>query len=62
MELSFTNVSGTPFVLLSSADVTLPLASWTELGLVPEISPGQFHFTDQLNTNTSARYYRVRSP
>jgi hypothetical protein len=61
-QFSFTNSIGASFSVLSSADVSLPLASWTVLGSPVEVSPGQFQFTDSLGTNGLARFYCVRSP
>ena len=40
----------------------LPLSQWTVLGQTTEIAPGQFQFTDPTATNTSRRFFVVRSP
>jgi len=58
---SFNNTPGWSFIALTSTNVSVPLSNWTTLGNVTEISPGQFQFTDSQATNSSQRYYRVRS-
>jgi formylglycine-generating enzyme required for sulfatase activity/N-acetylneuraminic acid mutarotase len=61
-QLAFTsNPNGTNTVL-TTTNVTLPLANWTVLGVVPEFSPGLFLFTDTQATNNTRRFYRLRSP
>jgi hypothetical protein len=62
-QLAFTNVSGAPYSILRSADVSLPASGWQVLGPATEILPGQFQFTDPQAANSSDKYfYRVRSP
>ncbi len=61
-QLAFTNMPGMSFSTLTTSDVSVPLASWTRLGPVPEVSPGHFQFTDLTATNYSQRFYSVRSP
>ena len=61
-QFSFTNYTGIGFTAFSSTDPSLPSANWTRLGLVAEVSPGLFQFTDPQGTTGSARFYRVRSP
>jgi hypothetical protein len=58
---AFTNTPGAVFSAVASSSLTLPLSSWTVMGGVTEISPGQFQFTDLQASNAIARYYRVRS-
>jgi GH25 family lysozyme M1 (1,4-beta-N-acetylmuramidase) len=60
--LSFTNVPGTHFTLLSATNASLPLSTWTVVGAVTEVAPGQFQVTDGQATNFPRQYYRVRSP
>ena len=62
IRLSFTNVSGAPFVMLGTTDLQLPLEFWSELGAVVEIQPGKFQFTDSQAAGNTTRYYRARSP
>jgi hypothetical protein len=58
----FTNTPGATFTAWASTNVTLRLSNWTALGYVPEVSPGQYQFTDAQVTNNARRYYRVSSP
>ena len=60
--LSFTNVPGTHFTLVSATNVSLALSNWMAVGSFTETSPGQFEFTDPQATNFPKRFYRVRSP
>jgi hypothetical protein len=55
-------VSGADFTALTATNLALPLTNWTVLGSIPEISPGQFQFTDPGATNSPQRFYRVVSP
>jgi GH25 family lysozyme M1 (1,4-beta-N-acetylmuramidase) len=60
--LSFTNVSGTHFSLLSTTNIFTPLANWSIVGGFTEILPGQFQIVDTSATNVPAQFYRVTSP
>ena len=59
---AFTNSVGALFGVLTTTNVSLPLTSWTALGGVVEISPGQFQFTDPQVTNSPQRFYRAYAP
>jgi hypothetical protein len=59
---AFTNSVGALFGVLTTTNVSLPLTSWTALGGVVEISPGQFQFTDPQATNSPQRFYRAFAP
>jgi parallel beta-helix repeat protein len=59
---TFTNVSSADFTALTTTNLALPLTNWTVLGNIPEISPGQFQFTDPGATNSRQRFYKVVSP
>jgi hypothetical protein len=61
-QFAFTNVPGLSFTAFAATNVALPLTNWTRLGIVAEVLPCQFQFTDPQATNDSPRYYRVRSP
>lgn len=52
------------FIPIQSASTTLssPLNAWAALGVVTEIAPGQFQFTDSQAPNNPQRYYRITSP
>jgi hypothetical protein len=45
-----------------TSNLALPLANWTVLGSVPEISSGHFQYTDTQTANQPRRFYRIRSP
>ncbi len=62
LTLSFTNVTGATFTVLTSTNPALPMTNWTSLGAPTELSPGQFQFTDPQATTNAQRFYRVRSP
>jgi hypothetical protein len=63
LQLAFTNVSGAPYTILGSTDVSLALSDWQVLGPAVEILPGQFQFTDPQAVNYGDKhFYRVRSP
>jgi hypothetical protein len=59
-QFSFTNNPGTPFTVLTTTNLPLPLSNWTSLGSATEVLPGQFQFTDPQASN-GPRFYRVRS-
>ncbi len=61
-QFSFTNSPGMSFTAFATANVSVPLSNWDNLGMVPEIAPGIFQFTDAQAANTGQKYYRVRSP
>jgi hypothetical protein len=44
------------------AEVSTNLLTWASLGAVPEISPGQFRFTQNGAAFLPSRFYRVRLP
>jgi hypothetical protein len=59
-QLTFTNLAATSFSVLTSTNLTTPLADWTVLGTAVEYPVGQYTFTDsQANTQ---RFYLIRSP
>jgi hypothetical protein len=60
-QFSFTNSAGAQFAALTSTNLALPASNWTALGVVPEISPGQFQYTDPQVTNSPRRFYRTRA-
>jgi alpha-tubulin suppressor-like RCC1 family protein len=61
-QFGFTNAPGAFFSVLAATSPALPISNWTTLGDPTEGPPGQFYFTDSQATNTSRRFYRVRSP
>jgi hypothetical protein len=61
-QITFSNVIGAPFTVLGSADVTLPLSDWSDVGPATETLPGQYQYGEPAATNGGQRFYRVRSP
>jgi hypothetical protein len=63
-QFAFTNLSGPSYAVLASANVGLPLNTWSNLGAAVEAPPGsgQFQFTDPQATNFTERFYRVKCP
>ena len=59
-QLSFTNLAGTSFSVLSSTNLSAPLASWTVLGTAVEYPVGQYNFIDP--NGGAQRFYLIRSP
>ena len=63
LQFTFTNTPHADFTVLTSTNLALPLANWTVLGEVMQVSPGRYEFTDpQAATNHPGRFYRIRSP
>ena len=58
----FTNTAGAAFSALATTNLAIPLSSWTPLGGVTEVSPGQFQFTDAQAGSSGQRFYSIRSP
>jgi hypothetical protein len=61
-QLRFTSTPGGSWIAMAATNLSLQSSNWTTLGTVPEVSPGQFQFTDAQATNYPQRFYRVRSP
>jgi 6,7-dimethyl-8-ribityllumazine synthase len=61
-QFSFTNLSGLSFTVLGTTNLALPASNWTVLGATVEGPAGHYQFTDPQATNSTTRYYRVRSP
>jgi hypothetical protein len=62
VQMTATNVPGASLTVLAATSLASPSASWTALGLMPEIAPGQFQFLDPAPTNLAQRFYRLRCP
>jgi outer membrane protein assembly factor BamB len=62
LQFGFTNTPGMSFTAFGTTNLSTPFARWRQLGLVPEVSPGQFQFTDSQDTTNGAFFYRVVSP
>jgi len=61
-QFAFTGASNGTNTVLATTNPTLPLTSWTVLGVAPEFSTGLFVFSDPQAANGPQRFYRVRSP
>jgi hypothetical protein len=62
IQMSLTNLPGASLTLLAATNPSLPLLTWSVLGPIPEIAPGQFRFIDPAPTNLPRRTYCVRCP
>jgi hypothetical protein len=62
LHLSFTNTPATSFTIVACANPTLPPTAWSVLGPATESASGQYEFADTTATNSSVRFYRIRSP
>lgn len=60
--VTFTNVPGTHFTLVSTTNLSTISSNWTVVGGCTEVSPGEFQVTDMQATNLPQEFYRVRSP
>jgi hypothetical protein len=61
-QLSFTNTPNVNFNVFASTNLTAAFTNWTWLGGVPEVSSGQYQFTDTQSPGNSDRFYLVNSP
>jgi hypothetical protein len=61
-QFGFTNSVGMGFTAFATTNIAAPSSNWTRLGFVPEVSPGQFQFTDSQAATSGHRFYRVRAP
>jgi len=62
VQLGVTNIPGTHFTVLGAPSLNTRLTNWTVLGVMSEISSGQFQWTDASYANHSVRFLRLRSP
>jgi hypothetical protein len=59
-QLAFTSTNKPAlFYIMSSTNISLPLADWTLRGQGTNIGPGQYQYTDTKNT-ADQRFYRIR--
>lgn len=60
-QFSVANITpGVAFTVLSTSDLSVPIADWAVVGVATNPSPGPYQFTDTQATN-AARYYIVRT-
>jgi hypothetical protein len=62
IQFSFTNNPSASFTVLSSTNLSLPLADWTVVGSATNVSSDLFQFTSQPTPNDQQRFYTVHSP
>lgn len=62
MNVSFTNIFGMPFRILTTTNLTSSADSWDALGVASELYPGHFQFTDPQPPTGSRRFYKFISP
>jgi WD40 repeat protein len=60
-QFTFTGVPNATNTVLATTNVASLSATWAEVGMVPEFSPGLYLFTEPQASNPQ-RFYRVRSP
>ncbi len=60
LEITFTNTPGLSLSIVGSSTATSPVDDWTPLGLVPEVSPSHYKFTD--TSGFARRFFRVSQP
>jgi hypothetical protein len=62
MAITGSGPPGSPYRLLSSANVSAPLATWTSLTSGVLSADGTFSFTDNGAAAVQARFYRLSTP
>jgi hypothetical protein len=62
VQMTLTNIPGASLTILAATNPSLPVSTWTVLGPMFEVAPGQFQFIDPASTNLPQRIYRVRCP
>ena len=62
VQFAFTSTPAASFTALGTTNPALPVSSWTVLGPVTEVAPGEYHFTDLQATNNPLRFYLLRQP
>ena len=61
-QFNFTNIPGALFNVFGTTNLADPFTNWSWLGEVPEISAGQFQFTNLPAGGNPAGFYRVSAP
>ena len=60
-QFDFIDNAGLAFSVSATTNLSLSLTNWTSLDGVTEVSPGMYQFSDPNATNSSQRFYRLRS-
>lgn len=55
-------VAGANYLVLTATNLATPLTNWMILSTNPLGAGGSFYFTNPLNLNLPATFYRLRSP
>lgn len=61
-QFAFTNAPCLRLSVVGTTNFAAPFSNWTALGVVAEISLGQYQFIDLQATNLAQRFYRVTQP
>jgi len=61
LRINFTGTPGSSYTLVTSVDLATPMSTWPSLGVIPEISSGQFQFTSATSADPR-RFFAVRLP
>jgi hypothetical protein len=61
LQFSFRNNPSASFTVLSSTNMTLPLANWTVVGSATNVSSDLFQFTSQPTASDQQRFYTIRT-
>ena len=57
--ISFTSTMGALFTVSAATDIASSAGNWTPLGVVLELLPGQYEFSDGPASPSAMRFYRV---
>jgi acetyl esterase/lipase len=61
-QCAFTSTPGASFTVLFTTNLALSVSDWTVIGLATEGPAGQYQFSDPQATNSTQRFYQLRSP
>lgn len=62
LQFSFTNSQSMSFTVLSSTNLSFPLADWAVAGTATNVGAGMYQFTSAATPGDSLRFYALRSP
>jgi 5-methylcytosine-specific restriction endonuclease McrA len=62
VQFAFTGAANGTNTVLATTNIASPLATWAEVGVVEQISPGLYLFTEPQAANNPQRFYCIRSP
>jgi hypothetical protein len=61
-QFTFTNLPNASFTVLTTTNLSLPLADWTVAGAPASLGSGLYQFTSQPLTNGPQQFFEVTSP